>query len=145
MHFSMGAHQHSTPPRAHYGSYPSFSCSACSHCLWKVLCVITKLQQNFPADLPLHFKFLLVAKADQHCSAVHIRALLFLHQSHKFQQKTEHCFSFSPLPLPGRSKHFVRNKQADTFVLVLRPAAGGGVCYAELLVPISWEHHLVGR
>lgn len=91
------------------------------------------------------FKFLLVATTDQHYSAVHVRALLFLYQSHRFQQKTEHHFSFSPLPPPGRNKHFVRNKQEDTFVQVLRPAASGGVCYAELLVPFSWEHHLVGR
>lgn len=126
-------------------------CLTCEKHLCKTHHIFMRFQPYFTTTLPCDFRFHLVLTTDQHRSAMYIWVLFFLCYSHKLQWKTEHHFSLSPLhqPLLGRSKQFVVNKQADTFLSDLRPciypAAEGYVCYAELLVPLSWGQHLAGR
>lgn len=88
-------------PQFPYTKKSSSGCSTCKkHLLKKKLHNVTKLKQNFPMNLPLHFRFRPVMTTEQHCSAcVHLGAFISLSAP---QTQAENSHSSCPLhqPLP---------------------------------------------
>ena len=106
---------------------------------------ITKLKQNFPMNLPLHFTFRPVTMTDQHPSA--LKRFYFSISITNSGGNLAPLLSSPPHPpLPGSLSR--RSKGMRFPVVCVHasvPAAEERGCYAASLAPFSRERHLLGR